>query len=149
MTAPVALNAAFMHMGFSAEAAAILADVDQENLTVGALQYLDDKGFKTLCAWLCKPEGMIDGPAPAGGGTVPQIPTPGVYVSTRAEGNMALICYMAQHYVRFSQTLEAAVLSVPNMYLFEQYKEAKDAYKEPTEVMKLKTPDKINDFIDD
>jgi hypothetical protein len=149
MAAPVALNAAFMRMGFSAEAAAILADVDRENLTVGSLQYLDDKGIKTLCASLRKPGGMIDGPAPAGGGAVPRIPNPGVYVSTRAEVNMASICYMARHYARTSRTLEAAALSVPNMYLFAQYKEAEDAYKEPTEVMKLKSPDKIIDFIDD
>jgi hypothetical protein len=32
MSAPVALNAVFMRMGFCAEAAAILADVDRENL---------------------------------------------------------------------------------------------------------------------
>jgi hypothetical protein len=106
------------------------------------LQYLDDKGIKTLCALLHKPGGMIDGPTPAGGGAVARIPNPGVYVSTRAEVNMALICYMAQYY-------EAAVLSVPNMYLFAQYKETKDACKEPLKVMKLKSPDKIIDFIDD
>jgi hypothetical protein len=60
MAAPAALNAAFLLMGFSAEASAILADIDRENLVVGTLQYLDDKGIKVLCTSLCKPGGMID-----------------------------------------------------------------------------------------
>lgn len=149
MAAPVALNAAFIRMGFSAEASAILADVNRENLTVDSLQYLDDKGIKILCASLRKPGGTIDGPAPAGGGAIPRIPNPGVYVSTRAEINMGSICYMARHYARTSRTLEAAALTVANMHLFAQYKEAEEAYKEPTEAMKLKGPDKIIDFIDD
>jgi hypothetical protein len=149
MAAPVALNAAFLRMGFSAEASGILADVDRENLVVGTLQYLDDKGIKVLCASLRKPGGMIDGPAPGGGGAIPRIPNPGVYVSTRAEVNMGSTCYMARHYARTSRTLEAATLTVANIYLFAQYKEAEEAYKEPTEAMKLKGPEKIIDFIDD
>jgi hypothetical protein len=36
------------------------------------------------------------------------------------------------------QTLEAASLTVANIHLFAQYKEAEKAYKEPTEAMKLK-----------
>jgi hypothetical protein len=110
---------------------------------------LDDKGIKILCASLRKPGGMIDGPAQAGGGAIPRIPNPGVYVSTRSEINMAAMCYMARHYARTLQTLEAASLTVANIHLFAQYKEAEEAYKEPTEAMKLKSADKNIDFIDD
>jgi hypothetical protein len=103
----------FMRMGFSAEAtaAAILAEFDREDLTVGSLQYLYSKGIKTQSALLCKPGGIIDGPAPAGGATIPWIPNPGVYLSTRAEVNMVLICCMVQHYAFTLQTLEVVVLS--------------------------------------
>jgi hypothetical protein len=37
MAAPVALNVAFMPMGFSQEASANLADVNKENLTIASL----------------------------------------------------------------------------------------------------------------
>ena len=50
MAAPVALNAAFVRIGFSAEASTTLADENKENLTLESLQYLDDKGIKILCA---------------------------------------------------------------------------------------------------
>jgi hypothetical protein len=149
MAATVALNAAFMRMGFSNEAAAILTDATKENLEVDTLQYLDDKGIKILCASLRKPGGTTAGVAPAGGGAVPLIPNPGVYVSTRAEINIAAACYMARHYARTSRTLEAPALTLAAIHTFAQYKEAEDAYKEPTEAMKLKGPEKIIDFIDD
>jgi hypothetical protein len=118
-------------------------------LVVGTLQYLDDKGIKFLCALLCKPGGMIDGPAPPGGGAITWIPNPGVYVSTRAEVKMGSTCYMARHYARTSRTFKAAAITVASIYLFAQYKEAQDAYKEPTEAMTLKGPEKIIDFVDD
>jgi hypothetical protein len=58
MAAPVALNAMFVRLGFSAAAATILADEDQENLSIDALLYFDDKGIQTLCATLRKPGGQ-------------------------------------------------------------------------------------------
>ena len=54
MAAPAALNTAFVRLGFSDAAAAILAEADKENLTIEALQYFDDKGVKILCASLRK-----------------------------------------------------------------------------------------------
>jgi hypothetical protein len=149
MAAPVALNAAFMRMGFSQESSAILADVNKENLTIASLQYLDDKGIKTLCASLRKPGGTMAGPIPAGGGVALQIPNPGVYVSTRAEMNMAAVCYMARHHARTTRTMEAGDITLATIQTFTQYKEAEEAYKEPTDAMKLKGPEKIIDFIDD
>ena len=100
MAAPVALNAAFVRMGFSAEAATTLADENKENLTLESLQFLDDKGIKILCASLRKPGGTIEGLALVGGGVAPRIPNPGVYVSTTAEMNMASVCYMARHFAQ-------------------------------------------------
>ena len=82
MNAPVALNAAFVWLGFSVAAATTLAEEEKEAVTIDLLQYFDDKGVKTLCATLRKPGGTIDGVAPVGGGEVPLIPNPGVYVST-------------------------------------------------------------------
>jgi hypothetical protein len=148
MAAPVALNAAFIRMGFSADAAVILAAADKENLTIESLQYMDDKTVETLCASLRKPGGMIDGPAPAGGAPIPQIRDPGVFVSTRAEMNMKTACYMARHYARTSRMLEAAMISEASIYEFK-HKDSEMAYKEPTEPLKLKGPDKILDFIDE
>jgi hypothetical protein len=149
MAAIVALNAAFVRMGFSNEAATILTDSTKENLEIDTLQYLDDKGIKILCASLRKPGGTTPGVAPTAGAAVPQIPNPGVYVSTRAEINMAAACYIARHYARTSRTLEAATLTLAAINTFAQYKEAEEAYKEPTEAMKLKGPEKIIDFLDD
>jgi hypothetical protein len=149
MAAPVALNAAFIRMGFSADATVILAAADKENLTVDSLQYMDDKTVETLCASLRKPGGMIDGPAPAGGAAIQQIRDPGVFVSTRAEMNMKTSCYMARHYARTSRVLEPAAITEQTIFEFKQYKESEQAYKEPTETMKLKGPDKILDFIDE
>jgi hypothetical protein len=146
MAATVALNAAFVRMGFSNEAAAILTDATKENLEIGTLQYFDDKGIKILCASLRKPGGTTAGVAPTAGAAIPQIPNPGVYVSTRAEINLAAVCYIARHYARASRTLEAATLTLAVINTFAQYKEAEDAYKEPTEAMKLKGPDKIIDL---
>jgi hypothetical protein len=55
MAAPDVSNAMFVHLGFSAAAAAILVDADQENLSIDALLYFGDKGMKILCPTLCKP----------------------------------------------------------------------------------------------
>jgi hypothetical protein len=149
MAAPVALNAAFIRMGFSADATVILAAADKENLTVESLQYMDDKTVETLCASLRKPGGMVDGPAPPGGAPIPQIRDPGVFVSTRAEMNLKTSCYMARHYARTSRVLEAAAITEVTIFEYKQYKESEKVYKEPAEQMKLKGPDKILDFIDE
>jgi hypothetical protein len=78
MAATVTLNAAFVRMGFSNKAAAILTDATKENLEIGTLQYFDDKGIKILCASLRKPGGTTAGVAPTAGVAIPQIPNPGV-----------------------------------------------------------------------
>jgi hypothetical protein len=127
MAAPVALNAAFMQMGFSQEASAILADVNKENLTIASLQYLDDKGIKTLCASLCKPGRAMAGPVPAGGGVAFQIPNPGVYVSTRAEMNMEAVCYLARHFACTTWTMEAGDITLVTIQTLTQCKEVEEA----------------------
>jgi hypothetical protein len=149
MDAIVALNAAFVRLGFSIAAATTLAEEEKEAVTIDLLQYFDDKGVKTLCATLRKPGGTIDGVAPVGGGEVPQIPNPGVYVSTRAEMNLLSACYMARHYQRTTRTLIASDLTQNKMHRYAQYKEAEDAYKEPDVLLKLSKPDKIIEFIDE
>jgi hypothetical protein len=149
MAAPVALNAMFVRLGFSAAAATILADEDQENLSIDALLYFDDKGIQTLCATLRKPGGQIAGPAPAGGGAIPMIPNPGVYVSTIAELNLKVVCFMAKHYVRTSRTLMPAMVTMAKVQQYAQYKEAEKDYKEPDDALKLSKPDKIIDFIEE
>jgi hypothetical protein len=50
MATSVALNAAFIHMVFSAEATVILAAADKKNLTVESLHYMDEKTVEMLCA---------------------------------------------------------------------------------------------------
>jgi hypothetical protein len=148
MAAPAALNTAFVRLGFSDAAAAILADDDKEKLTIEALQYFDDKGVKILCASLRKPGGTIE-QATADGQPAVRIPNPGVYVSTMAEINLTTACYMARHYKRASRTLTAALLTTARIERYKQFKEAEEAYKEPDDAMKLVKPDKIMDFIED
>jgi hypothetical protein len=69
MTAPVALNAVSIYMGFSAEASERVGDVvvDRDNLIIGSLQYVNNNGIKLLCELLCKQGRIIDAPEPAGG----------------------------------------------------------------------------------
>ena len=116
---------------------------------IDELQYFDDKGVKTLCATFRKPGGTMDGPVPAGDGVPPQIPNPGVYVSTRAEMNLKVACFMAKHYERTVRTLTPAGITVAKVQRYTQYKEAEEKYKEPEEALKLTKPDKIIDFIDE
>jgi hypothetical protein len=149
MAEPVALNVAFMRLGFIVDALVTLAAADKENLTVKLLQYMDDKTVETLFSLMLKPGGMIDRPPPAGGLLMVQIRDPGVFVSTRADMNMKTACYMAQHYAQTSRVLEAAMITEASIYEFKQYKDSEAAYKEPAELMKLKGPDKILDFIDE
>ena len=93
----LALKAAFIRLGFSCNAATILADPDKEGLGLETLQYFDDKVVKNLCDGLKKPGGLIDGRVPADGGPSPRLYNPGVYVSGLAMMNLSYACYMARH----------------------------------------------------
>jgi hypothetical protein len=85
---------------------------------------MDDKGIKTLCASLRKPGGTMAGPVPAGRGVALQIPNPGVYISTRAEMNMAAVClcYVARHHAHTTRTMEAGDITLATIQTFTQYK---------------------------
>ena len=50
MAAAIQLNAAFVRLGFSDDAADVLTDPDMENIQIDSLKYFDDKGVKILCA---------------------------------------------------------------------------------------------------
>jgi hypothetical protein len=143
------LSAAFIRLGFNADAAAMLADVNKENLDIASLQFFDEKGVKILCATLRKPGGLVAGIAPPGGGPVPMYPNPGVYVSAKAEMNLAAACFMARHYKRTNRTLSTEELTVDKVQQFAEWKEAEDDYKEPDVALKLTKPEKIIDFIDE
>jgi hypothetical protein len=143
------LPRAFIRLGFSPQAAEMLADPLKENLDIEAMRYLDDKDIKTLCLTLQKPGGTTDGPAPAGRGRPAQIPNTGVYVSTKAEKNLKAACYMAKHYWRTARVLDPGSLVMDRIQRYAQYKEAEKDYKEPDDAMKLAKPEKILDFIDE
>jgi hypothetical protein len=152
MAAPVPVNniaAAFVRIGFTGAAAIILSDPTKESLDIDALKYFDDKGVKTLCATMRKPGGMIDGPPPVDGVLVAQVPNPGTYVSVKAELNMMVACFLARHYDRTGRTLTDALITMDRVSRYVAFKEAEEAYKEPTEAMKLTKPDKIMDFIEE
>ena len=110
VAAPADLNAAFIRLGFSDVATAILADAEKENIDIEALILFDDKGVKTLCATMRKPGGTVEGVAAGGGGERIRLQNPGVYVSTKAEMNMTVACYMARHYHRTTRTMAASLL---------------------------------------
>ena len=151
MAAPASVNlaAAFVCIGFTAAAAVILADPAKESLDIEALRNLDDKGVKTLCATLRKPGGTILGEPQANGLPPPLIPNPGTYVSVKAELNMMITCYLARHYHRTGRTLTEGLITIDRLSRYSTFKEAEEAYKEPTEIMKLVKPDKIMDFIEE
>jgi hypothetical protein len=86
---------------------------------------------------------------PAGGGIAPMIPNPGVYVSTIAELNLKVVCFMTKHYVRTSRTLTPAMVTMATVHQYAQYKEAEKDYKEPDDALKLSKPEKIIDFIEE
>jgi hypothetical protein len=73
----------------------------------------------------------------------------GVYVSTRAESNLMVACYIARHFHRTNRTLEANMIDQDRIERYEWFKQAEKDYKEPTELMKLAKVEKIQDFIDD
>jgi hypothetical protein len=143
------LIAAFIRLGFSDAATAVLTDRYKENVSIDSLKYFDDKGVKILCATLRKLGGTIDEPGQATGAVARMIPYKGFYVSTRAEMNLKYTCFLAMHYERTSRTLTSANLTVKRVHRFDQYKEAEEDYKKANEVLKLDKPENIMDFIDD
>lgn len=145
MATQVAFSTAFVRLGFSQEAAALLSDKDKENISVETLSFYDEKAVKILCATLRKPGGTIADPSNEG----KKIPNPGVYVSTRAELSLTAACFMAAHYKRTLRTLTAADITVQKVERYKLYKEAEDNHKDPDDILKLIKPDKIIDFIDD
>jgi hypothetical protein len=140
-----ALARAFEGIGFNGEAAAILTDVNRENITLDNLKDFDAASVKTLCLSLKKPGGMIM----QGGRNGVAVPNPGVYVSGNAERNMEAAGYMAAHYDRTQRTLTVPDLTLANIRTYHQHKQAEKAFKEREEVLKLEKPEKIIEFIDD
>ena len=144
-----ALTAAFLRLGFNEDAAAILADINREGLTIEALQYFDDKGVQELCSSLRRPGGVVLGLAPPAGGLPPRLANPGVSVSAIAKLNLSSACYMARHYHRTGRQLLASELTMDMVQRYAQFRIAEEDYKEPSTALKLVKPDKIFDFIDD
>jgi hypothetical protein len=124
-----------VNIGFSEAGARMLASTDGENLTLESISTMDDKEVKTLCQTMRKP---------GGGGQ-------GTYVSTLAEVAMKTVYYISRHFNRTSRTLAVAHITLANIIIFTNHRKALDAYKEPTEMMKLSkpTPDKTLEFIED
>jgi hypothetical protein len=148
MAAVVAIQTAFQRLGFNASASNILSDPNKENIDLESLQCFDDNRVKSLCATLRKPGGTIAGPV-AADGSITAIPNPGVYVASKAEMNLMSACFMARHYQRTQRILTTTDVVMPRIQRFTQFKEAEEAYKEPSDTLKLIKPEKIMDFIDD
>ena len=106
-----------------------LADAAKESIDMDALVLFDDKGVKTLCATMCKPGGTVEGIAVGGQGERIRLPNPGVYVSTKAEMNLTVACYMARYYHRTTRTMAAELLTIPHIMRYSQYKDAEEAVK--------------------
>ena len=62
---------------------------------------------------------------------------------------MTIACYMARHYFRTGRKLTSTLITTDRLSRYTIFKEAEDAYKEPTESLKLTKPDKIMDFIEE
>ena len=145
MAAEPAFLAALTRMGFSNAARTIITDPERENLRLGDLIHMDDDQVEALCSSLRKPGGTIPNPA---GGQGARIPNPGTYIPARAEDNLKAACFLAKHYARTDRTLTAALLVMPRIRRYATFKVQEANYKEPDDHMKLETPNKIWDFIE-
>jgi hypothetical protein len=90
---------------------------------------------------------MIVGDVPANRVSAPFIPNPGTYISEKAELNMMITCYLACHYHQTRQNLTESLITVDRLNHYSTFKEAEEAYKEPTNTLKLTKSDKIMNFI--
>jgi hypothetical protein len=149
MAAAVGLHAAFMRIGFTNEAADALTDAARENFTIDSLAGFQVQDVKALCQALRRPGVTIAGPAPAGGGAVPQTNNPGVAVSAMAELNLKIACYMAGHFARVEQTLVAADITAAAMIRYDVYRRNEQDFKEPDAVLKPSKPEKIIEWVEE
>jgi hypothetical protein len=129
MAEAVAMRAAFLRLGFSADAANALTD-NQGIDSVETLKYLDDHDVENLCKVIRRPGGQIQ----QGGAT---IPNPGTQVSLQAELNLKLACYWAKHQVRVSRPAAAADITLDNIRALRQMRQSELAHKEPEEAPTL------------
>lgn len=127
------LEEAFMEIGFSENGARILASPNDENITLLSLATMGDAEVKTLCATMRKPGGNV----------------PGIHVATRAELSLKTACYMARHFKRTSRVMHPEDLTMDNVATYSNHRKAEEAYKEPTEKLKLMKPEKMLEFIDE
>ena len=94
------LRGLFQRMGFSAQAATYMTDVEEVN-SLTETASMKDADVEKLCKTIRRPGGMIPNPV---AGVPAMIANPGIPVSTRAERNMKMLCYYLRYYARVSRT---------------------------------------------
>ena len=125
----VAMRAAYERMGFSAEAATRITDV-QDIDTPEELQFMTDSEVERLVKALRRPGGTIPDPNDPNN----DIPDPGVNVSLRAETNLKLACYYLRHQVRISRPLIAGNITLANVRALRELRDSEEKHDDPDEV---------------
>jgi hypothetical protein len=129
MAEAVAMRAAFLRLGFSADAANALTD-NQGIDSVDTLKFLEDHDVENLCKVIRRPGGQIQQAGAA-------IPNPGTQVSLQAELNLKLACYWAKHQVRVSRPTATADITLDNIRALRQMRLSEIAHKDPEEAPTL------------
>jgi hypothetical protein len=118
-----ALRTALQRMGFSAEAAGNLTDVQGLD-SLNEFELLDDDEVANLCKTVRRPGG-----ATVVGGN--QVPNPGIMVTPRAETNLKLMVYFLRYRTRTSRPVTAADITLERVRALKDHRKSE---KEHTDV---------------
>lgn len=128
MAAAVALCAALIRMGFTANAATCITE-EQGQDSLAELTLLTDSEIENLCKVVRRPGGLMANPN-AGDGAPANIPNPGISVSLRAENNLKLACYFLRYKVRTSRGVVATEITLANVRALRNHKEWEAAHED-------------------
>ena len=132
----VALRAALVHMGTTAEVANEIT-ATQGIDTIEELRILTDDEVETLCYTIRRPGGLMPNPAcnAAGGaatvlaaGIPAQITNTGRMISARAENNIKLAAYFLRFKEHTSQAPDAASITLANVWSLLDHKKWEETH---------------------
>ena len=132
--AAVAFRTALSRLGFTVNAA--LAITDQQGIEYTELRHLTDSEADGLCKIVRKPGGVIQH-----GGVGNAVPNIGEAVSVQAQNNLKLACYFIRHRVRTSRMVTVQDLTIPNIRVLREQREAEKAHVDSTELPKMNSKD--------
>jgi hypothetical protein len=116
-----ALRALFVRMGVSQAAAIYFTNIEGGN-SIQEIANLEDGDVERLCQVTHKPGGMMYNPNP-GAAAPALVPHSGTPVSTRAEKNMKLLCYVARYHARVSRMIDIPGTNLDVVQTYQSFRE--------------------------